>query len=320
MIDPSVVEAAAEQPLAAPLAVGRRARGYWAEVLHLLRRNRIGFACGIVQAILIVIALAAGPITHGLLHQDPNAQDLAHTFAPPGTGGHLLGSDELGRDTLSRLIVGAQVSLLVAYLTVLLQLVVGGVIGVVAGYYGGWIDTILMRFVDIVLSIPSIYLLILLGSLSPKIGPVTLSTASPVTLAIVIAVISWGGVSRLVRGEVLTVRERDFMLAVRSLGATDVRLMAHHLMPNVLAVVIVAASLSVGNIILTEAALDFIGLGIAPPNASWGNMLSNSQLYFYHSIWQIVLPGLAIFVTVLAMNIFGNALRDALDPRLRRFE
>jgi peptide/nickel transport system permease protein len=191
---------------------------------------------------------------------------------------------------------------------------------VVAGYYGGAVDTILMRIVDIVLSIPSIYLLILLSALAPKIGPVTLSTSSPVSLSIVIAIISWGGVARLVRGEVLSVRERDFMLAVRSLGANDLRLMARHLMPNVLAVVIVAASLSVGNIILTEAAIDFIGLGISPPTASWGNMLSNSQLYFYHSIWLILLPGVAIFVTVLAMNIFGNALRDALDPRLRRFE
>jgi peptide/nickel transport system permease protein len=319
MIDPSLTRVASQQPPVAPVEGGRRARGYWAEVMHLLRRNRVGLACGVVQAVLVVVALAAPLISQGLLHQDPNVQDLAHTFAGPGSGGHLLGSDELGRDTLARLVYGARVSLLVAYLAVLLQLVVGGVVGVVAGYYGGWIDTILMRFVDIVLSIPSIYLLILLGSLAPRIGPVTLTTSGPVTLAIVIAVISWGGVSRLVRSEVLSVRERDFMLAVRSLGAGDLRLMGRHLLPNVLAVVIVAASLSVGNVILTEAALDFIGLGIAPPTASWGNMLSNSQLYFYHSAWLVVLPGAAIFVTVLAMNLFGNAVRDATDPRLRRF-
>jgi peptide/nickel transport system permease protein len=307
MIDPTATEVSADRPLMLAAEPLRESRSYWSEVWLRIRRNRIGFACGVVQVVLILIAITASPLSHLVLHQDPYAQDLAHTFAPPGSGGHLLGTDELGRDTFSRLLYGAQVSLLVAYLTVLLQLVLGGVIGVVAGYYGGIVDTVLMRIVDIVLSIPSIYLLILLSSLAPQIGPVSLSTSSPVSLSVVIAIISWGGVSRLVRGEVLSVRERDFMLAVRSLGATDVRLMAVHLMPNVLA-------------ILIEAAIDFIGLGISPPTASWGNMLSNAQLYFYHSIWQILLPGAAIFVTVLAMNIFGNALRDALDPRLRRFE
>jgi peptide/nickel transport system permease protein len=319
MIDPTATEITADRPVLVAEPV-REARGYWAEVWLRMRRNHIGLLCGIVQVILILIALTASPLSHLVLHQDPFAQDLVHTFAKPGAGGHLLGTDELGRDTFSRLLYGAQVTLLVAYLTVALQLVLGGTIGVLAGYYGGIIDTVLMRIVDIVLSIPSIYLLILLSALAPKIGPVTLSTSSPISLSVVIAIISWGGVARLVRGEVLSVRERDFMLAVRSLGANDFRLMAAHLMPNVLAVVIVAASLSVGGIILTEAAIDFIGLGIAPPTASWGNMLSNAQLYFYHSIWQIILPGAAIFVTVLAMNIFGNALRDALDPRLRRFE
>lgn len=320
MIDPTATEVTTDRPLMLAAEPLREARGYWGEVWYRLRSNRIGFICGIVQVILILIAITASPVSHLILHQDPYNQDLLHTFAKPGSGGHLLGTDELGRDTLSRLLYGAQVSLLVAYLTVLLQLVLGGVIGVVSGYYGGVVDTLLMRIVDIVLSIPSIYLLILLSSLAPQIGPVSLSTSSPVSLSIVIAIISWGGVARLVRGEVLSVRERDFMLAVRSLGARDIRLMSRHLMPNVLAVVIVAASLSVGNIILIEAAIDFIGLGISPPTASWGNMLSNAQLYFYHSIWQIILPGVAIFITVLAMNIFGNTLRDALDPRLRRFE
>jgi peptide/nickel transport system permease protein len=318
MIDPSATEViVSERPVLAIEEAGQPARGYWAEVWLLLRRNRIGLACGVVQLVLILIALGAPFLTHTLLHQDPLNQNLDATFSKPGTAGHLLGSDELGRDTLSRLIYGARVSLLVAYLTVALQLVVGGTVGLVAGHYSRWVDTLLMRIVDIILSIPSIYLLILLSSLSPKVGPVTLSTANPVSLAVVIAVISWGGVARLVRGEVLSVRERDFMLATRSLGAGDLRLMVSHLLPNVIAVMIVAASLSVGAIILTEAALDFIGLGIVQPTASWGNMLSNAQLYFYHSIWAIILPGLAIFITVLAMNIFGNAVRDALDPRLR---
>jgi peptide/nickel transport system permease protein len=134
---------------------------------------------------------------------------------------------------------------------------------------------------------------------------------------VIIAVVGWGGLSRLVRGEVLTVKNRDFMLAARSIGASDARLILRHLLPNVLAVMIVAASLNIGAIIITESVLDFIGLGIQPPVASWGNMLTNAQTYFYHSMWLVLLPGAMIFITVLAMNIFGNALRDAFDPRLR---
>jgi peptide/nickel transport system permease protein len=297
----------------------RTSRGYWHEVLRRLLRNRVATTCGIVQVLLILVAVFASPAVHFILHQDPYAQNLEQSLAGIGQDGHLLGTDELGRDVAARLIYGAQVSLLVGYLTVALQLLIGATIGMLAGYYGGLVDAILMRIVDIVLSIPSIFLLILIGSLSPRIGPVTLSTSGPVPLAFVIALISWGGISRLVRAEVLSTRERDFILATRSLGARDFRIMSRHVLPNVVAVMVVAASLSVGGVILVEAALDFIGLGIGPPTASWGNMLSNAQEYFYHSVSIVVLPGAAIFITVLAMNLFGNGLRDAIDPRLRRF-
>jgi peptide/nickel transport system permease protein len=170
-----------------------------------------------------------------------------------------------------------------------------------------------MRSVDVLLSIPTIFLLILVAILRPF----GLSPARPGTLAVIIAVVSWGGVSRLVRGEVLSVKQRDFMLATKSVGASNLRLMIRHLLPNVMAIMIVAASLNVGALILTEAAVDFIGLGIQPPYPSWGNMLTNSQAYFYHSLWLINLPGIAIFITVLSANVFGNAVRDAFDPRLK---
>lgn len=297
----------------------RISRGYWHEVLHRLVRNRIALACGVIQILLILLAVLASPIVHLLLHQDPYAQNLQQALVGVGQDGHLLGTDELGRDIAARLIYGAQVSLLVGYLTVAIQLLIGGTLGILAGYYGGLVDAILMRLVDIVLSIPSIFLLILIGSLSPRIGPVTLGTSSPVPLAFVIALVSWGGVSRLVRAEVLATKERDFILATRSLGARDVRIMFRHLLPNVVSVMVVAASLSIGAVILVEAALDYIGLGIAPPTASWGNMISNAQEYFYHSVSIVILPGAAIFITVLAMNLFGNGIRDAIDPRLRRF-
>ncbi len=297
----------------------RTSRGYWHEVLRRLLRNRVATICGVFQVLLILLAVFASPVVHLILHQDPYAQNLEQSLAGIGQDGHLLGTDLLGRDVAARVIYGAQVSLLVAYLTVALQLLIGATIGMLAGYYGGWIDATLMRIVDIVLSIPSIFLLILIGSLSPRIGPVTLTTTGPVPLAFVIALVSWGGISRLVRAEVLSTKQRDFILATRSLGARDIRIMLRHVLPNVVSVMVVAASLSVGSVILVEAALDYIGLGIGPPTASWGNMLSNAQEYFYHSVSAVILPGAAIFVTVLAMNLFGNGLRDAIDPRLRRF-
>ncbi len=165
-----------------------------------------------------------------------------------------------------------------------------------------------MRFVDILLSIPAIYLFILVASVL---------SLNVISLSFLIALVGWGGVARLVRGEVLSVKNRDFIMATRSVGASDARLMLRHLLPNVLPVMIVAASLGVGGIILVEAALDFIGLGVRPPTPSWGNMLSNSQSYFVHSAWLVALPGACIFITVLGLNIFGNAVRDAFDPRLK---
>jgi peptide/nickel transport system permease protein len=304
---------------AGPELQARGARGYWQQVFGRLLRNRVALVCGILQALLILVAILASPLVHLVLHQDPYAQNLNEPLVGIGQDGHLLGTDQLGRDVAARLIYGAQVSLLVGYLTVALQILIGGTLGIIAGYYGGFVDTVLMRIVDIVLSVPSIFLLILLGSLSPRIGPITLGTSGPVTLAVIIALVSWGGVARLVRAEALGTKQRDFILATRSLGANDSRIMLRHLLPNVVSVMVVAASLSVGGVILVEAALDYIGLGIAPPTASWGNMISDAQEYFYHSISIVVLPGAAIFLTVLAMNLFGNGLRDAIDPRLRRF-
>lgn len=315
MIDPATVNTA---PLRMEYegVAARPAQSYWSESWERLRRNRVGMGAGVVVLLMVAIALTAPLLATYVIHHTPYSIDLSATFSTPGRA-HWLGTDEAGRDTLTRLIYGAQVTLTVAFLAVAVALVVGGTVGLVAGFYGGWIDNLLMRFVDVLLSIPAIYLLILLTILQPKIGPVVLSTSDPRSLAVIIAVVGWGGLSRLVRGEVLSVKNREFMLATRSIGASDLRLLTRHLLPNVLAVMIVAASLNVGAVIITESVLDFIGLGIQPPVASWGNMLTNSQTYFYHSIWLVLLPGALIFVTVLAMNIFGNALRDAFDPRLK---
>ncbi|HEX7265423.1 MAG TPA: ABC transporter permease [Candidatus Dormibacteraeota bacterium] len=285
----------------------RPAQSYWNESWQRLRDNRIGMAAGILILILAAISLAAPLFTQFVTHYEPYRLDLLATFQPPGHA-HLLGTDELGRDTLTRLIYGGRVTLGVAFLTVGISLTLGTSVGLVTGYYGGWIDDILMRLVDVVLSIPAIFLFILMS---------ILFRPNPVTLAMIIASVGWGGVARLVRGEVLSVKQRDFIMATRSIGARDVRLIVRHLLPNVLPVLIVAASLGVGQIILIEAALDFLGLGIQPPTASWGNMLTNAESYFFHSTWLVYFPGITIFITVLASNLFGNAIRDAFDPRLK---
>lgn len=285
----------------------RPARSYWSESWRRLRADRIGIAAGMLIVFLGLVAICAPLISHYVTHYDPIAQDLDGQFSPPSPQ-HWLGADEVGRDTLTRLVWGARVSLTVGFLTVAFQLVFGGSVGLIAGFYGRWVDEILMRIVDTVLAVPAVFFFILLAIL---FRPDTL------TLSLIIASIGWGGVARLVRGEVLSVKSRDFMLATRSLGASNVRLIVRHLFPNVLHVMIVAASLGVGAIILTEAALDFLSLGIHPPAPSWGNMLSNAQSYFTHSIWLVIFPGAMIFVTVLAANVFGSAVRDAVDPRLR---
>ena len=285
----------------------RPAQSFWNESWERLRANRIGVAAGVVILILALIAIAAPLFSQFLTHFDPTRQHLTDNFRPPGHP-YLLGTDELGRDTLTRLIYGGRVTLGVAFLTVLLSLTLGTTVGLLAGYYGRWLDDLLMRIVDVFLAIPAIFLFILMS---------ILFRPNAFTLAAIIASVGWGGVARLVRGEVLSVKQRDFILATRSVGAKDLRLIARHLLPNVLPILIVAASLGVGQIILIEAALDFLGLGIQPPTPSWGNMLTNAESYFFHSGWLVVFPGVTIFVTVLASNLFGNAVRDAFDPRLK---
>jgi peptide/nickel transport system permease protein len=291
----------------APLAV-EAGRTYWQEAFSRLRRNRIGMASGGLLLFFVLVALTAPLLAAVFTHTNYSSQDLANTFAPPLSPGHILGTDDLGRDTLTRLLFGARVSMGIGFLAVMVALIIGAAVGLVAGYYGGLIDGLLMRFVDIILAIPSIFLFILMSILFKP---------NTITLALIIASVGWGSIARLVRGEVLSVRSRDFMVATRALGARDVRLIVRHLLPNVLHVLIVFGSLYLGSVILTEAALDFLGLGITPPTPSWGNMLTNSQTYFFHSRWLVSWPGILIFLAVLAANLFGNAVRDAFDPRLR---
>ncbi|TMC04393.1 MAG: ABC transporter permease [Chloroflexi bacterium] len=289
---------------------GRPARSFWLESWDRLREDRIGVTAAGLVVFLGLVALAAPVLSALVTHHGYQDQDLDHTFAPPLAPGHLLGTDDLGHDTLTRLIWGARVSLSVGLLTVAISLAVGTTVGLVAGYYGGALDEVLMRAVDVLLSIPAVFLFILVSILFFR-------QPSALTVSLVLASVGWGGTARLVRAEALTIRGRDFMVATRSIGAGDRRLIVRHLLPNALPTLVVVASLGVGGVILAEAALDFLGFGIHPPTPSWGNMLSNAQGYFTHSIWLVFLPGTLIFLTVLAFNLLGNAVRDAFDPRLR---
>ena len=291
-----------------PVVRARQSRSYWEESRERLLNNRFGVAAGLVLVFFVLVALLAPVLSALFTHTDYRTIDLANTFAPPLQGRHILGTDELGRDELTRLLFGAQVSMGIGFLSVFVALTVGATVGLVAGYYGGIIDGVLMRFVDMILAIPAIFLFILMALLFKP---------NTITLALIIASVGWGSIARLVRGEVLSVRTRDFMVATKALGANDARLIVRHLLPNVLHVLIVYGSLYLAQVVLIEASLDFLGLGITPPTPSWGNMLTNSDTYFFHSSWLVIWPGVTIFLSVLAANLFGNALRDAFDPRLR---
>lgn len=295
--------------------------GYWKQSWTRLRRDAFGMTFAAILAVLAILSLAAPLISTYITHHGPATQDLTDIFGHPGSS-HWLGTDELGRDTLTRIIWGGRISLGVALLSVLLFITIGTAVGLAAGYYRGLVDEILMRAVDMLLAIPPIFLFILVASLLPipigpdPVHPWLILRHNPVSLAVVIASVSWGWVARLVRNEVLSLRDRDFVLAAQSLGASDWRLMVRHLLPNVLPVIVVAASLGVGQIVLVEAGLDFIGVGIQPPDASWGEMLTNAQRedFLYNSPLLVVLPGAAILLSVLSANMLGNAIRDAFDP------
>jgi peptide/nickel transport system permease protein len=232
---------------------------------------------------------------------------LDSRLQPPG-GAHLLGTDELGRDILSRLIYGARVELWVGIVTVLLAGLIGVSAGLLAGYLGGSWDAIIMRLVDIFLAFPVIILAIAIVAVR---GP------GLTNVLIALALVYWTSYARVSRGVVLTLREEEYTWAARTLGATPTRIMVHHLLPNSVAPLIVLASLGMGNAILAEAALSFLGLGIQPPESSWGSMLNFGMQYLRDASYLSTFPGLAIFITVLGFNLLGDGLRDALDPRMR---
>jgi peptide/nickel transport system permease protein len=228
-------------------------------------------------------------------------------FAPPLSGPHILGTDELGRDILARLMMGGRISLAIGFAAMAIAIAVGTGVGMVAGYYGGFIGSLLMRFVDAVLCFPTIFLLLALAAL---VEPGLLSTT------LLIAATAWMNVARIVEAQIRALRDQDYAVAARAMGASSRRVMFRELLPNAVAPIVVAATLNVAKAILLESYVSFLGYGIQPPIASWGNMLNNAQIYLSSAPWLAIMPGLAITLAVTSFNFVGDGLSDALDPRM----
>jgi len=280
----------------------------WRKRLGIWGRWEFGLA-----ALLLVPVGVMGLFATTLAPYDPNWLDTAARLTPPtmslsGLGRHALGTDQLGRDVLSRMMYGTQISLTVGAFSVLVAGILGLVLGLIAGYRGGWVDALIMRVVDVVLSFPYILL---------AISIVAVLGASLRNIIIVFALSSWVVYARIVRGAVLALRNREYVLAARTVGCSPARIVFRHVLPNIVSPLTVIASFELARIIVAEATLGFLGLGVPPPAASWGSMLADGRNYIQMAWWIGTLPGLALTMTVLGINVFGDALRDALDPRLR---
>jgi peptide/nickel transport system permease protein len=283
-------------------------------VWRRFRRHKIALA-GAVVLLAMVLFAALGHVVYPV---DPNAIDQVHwTGYPlaPGIAGHPLGTDENGRDLLARLIAGSQISLTVAVAAVVISVAIGTVLGAIAGFYGGWIDFWIMRLTDVVLCIPLLPLLLVLTAIVSATS--NKASLSFMVIVVLIGALSWPSIARLVRASFLSLREREFAEAARAIGDSDARIIFRHLLPNAVAPIIVSATLLVAGVILLESTLSFLGFGIQPPQASWGNMLANAQSTITIAPWVAVFPGICILVVSLAINYLGDGLRDALDPNQR---
>jgi peptide/nickel transport system permease protein len=275
-------------------------RGFW----RAFRRNKLALIGGVVVVILVALAVLAP----GIAPWDPNRPDVRKILDAPSKA-HWLGTDQLGRDVLSRMLYGARVSLAVGFVSVGIATMIGIALGAAAGYHGGTIDAMVMRLVDLMLVFPRLFLLLaVLAFLRPSIW----------TIMAVIGLTGWMSVARLVRAEFLSLKEREFVLWSQSIGASSFRTIWRHILPNAIGPVLVAMTLGIPAAILTESGLSFLGLGVQPPHATWGNILNEGKDAIEIGWWLSAYPGLAILVTVLSYNLLGEGIRDALDPRLRQ--
>jgi len=280
------------------------ARLAWAR----FRRHRMALVGLCLVAVFALGATGARVVSP----YNPEKSDLDHRLAAP-TWQHPMGTDDLGRDLLTRILYGGRVSLTIGVMAMALAVTIGTAVGALAGYHGGWVDNVLMRFTDLMLSFPALFVLILL-TLVLRTAPVPFLRGGILAIVLVIAVVSWMTVARLVRGAFLSLREMTFVEAARGVGAGNTRLILRHILPNSLSPIIVAATLRVASSIVTESGLSFLGFGVQPPVPTWGNMLQAAQDQMTTAPWTAIYPGLMIFLTVIAINYIGDGLRDALDP------
>ncbi len=291
--------------------------------LRRFRRHKMA-VFGIVLLVLVIGWVVGGSF---FLSEDfANQPNPDNRFGPP-TAANPFGTDQVGRDVMARTIYGGQISLLVGIFSVALALTLGTLVGLTAGYFAGtkanWIDSILMRFVEAMLAFPTLILLLLLSPIVIRLqGEIwffgRMLSPSVIAIVLLIGLTGWMGLSRVVRSMVLSLKEREFVLAARTLGATDRRIIFQHILPNCIAPILVTATLGIGGAIVTESALSFLGFGVQPPTATWGNILERVRDAFNYAWWLWVFPGLLIVLTVLAINFIGDGLRDALDPRSRK--
>lgn len=283
-----------------------RARSLWIDaLLHLVRDKLTMFAIAVLL-LLTLICFLAPPFVENQLGVDVTRVNIPDRFLPPGTEGHLFGTDEFGRDQLIRLLYGGRISLAIAFATSVMIIVIGVTLGLVCGFFGGIVDDVIMWAINTISSMPPLFILLIVW---------VLWEPGPNMLVIILALLGWFGTCRLVRGEVLSIRERDYVLAAKALGASNARLLFVHIFPNVLSLVIVTGSIIAGNLILLESSLSYLGFGVRPPTPTWGNMLTDARNFLVTGVHLIVAPGLLIMITVLCFYLVGDGLRDALDPR-----
>jgi len=279
-----------------------------AMVWHRFRRHP-GAAVGLV----ILGALVLGVILVSFSPYDPEKSDMSSRLQPPSWE-HPFGTDPLGRDLLTRVLYGGRISLSVGLMVVVVTLLIGVPVGALAGYFGGWVDNVLMRVTDAALSFPVLLVLILLSAILREVELPFVRRNNVMTIALVIGVLSWMTVARLVRASCLTIREMEFVVAARGVGASDLRILVRHILPNAVGPIIVESTLEIGYAIMEESGLSFLGFGIQPPTPSWGNLLSNAQEHMTKHPWLAIFPGLMIFLALISVNYIGDGLRDAFDP------
>jgi peptide/nickel transport system permease protein len=285
----------------------RRSESLYSRALRRLRHDYLTLTALTLLMLLLLLALFAPFITKNILHVDPEATNPAVRLLPPGSPDHILGTDDLGRDYAARLLYGGQISLAIGFSGAFLTLGIGIVTGLIAGYYGGLVDDSMNWVITTLDSIPSIYLLLLVSSILQR---------SPVTLVLVISLLGWTGATRLIRGQTIAIRDLEYVICARALGASAWRVMFVHILPNILSLMFLSLASGIGGLILVESTLSFLKLGVQPPTPTWGNMLSNAQQFFTRGPHMATLSGILIFVTVLCLFIIGDGLRDAFDPNL----